>query len=44
MPDTFVDPELHPSASDILYTVDYLSATGTEKLLLYLLLEVALVD
>ena len=21
-PDTFVDPELHPSASDLLYTVD----------------------
>lgn len=50
MPDTFVDPELHPSASDLLYAVDYTSVqrndaedddpgNGREKLLLYLLLE-----
>jgi predicted transposase/invertase (TIGR01784 family) len=44
-PDTFVDPELHPSASDLLYTVDWSPARnsgasqGKEKLLLYLLLE-----
>ncbi|WP_446011440.1 Rpn family recombination-promoting nuclease/putative transposase, partial [Candidatus Electrothrix sp.] len=41
IPDTFVDPELHPSASDLLYTVDYTPVQGgeTKKLLLYLLLE-----
>ena len=46
VPDTFVDPELHPSASDLLYTVDWLPDRnsgakdgGTKKLLLYLLLE-----
>ena len=46
MPDTFVDPELHPSASDLLYAVDWLPDRnsdaedgGKEKLLLYLLLE-----
>jgi predicted transposase/invertase (TIGR01784 family) len=45
MPDTFVDPELHPSASDLLYSADWLPARnsgaveGKEKLLLYLLLE-----
>ena len=45
MPDTFVDPELHPSASDLLYAVDLLSARNSgsdaerRKLLLYLLLE-----
>ncbi|MGB5686652.1 MAG: Rpn family recombination-promoting nuclease/putative transposase [Candidatus Electrothrix sp.] len=36
--DSFVDPELHPSASDLLFTVDYLAegdAKGEqEKLLL----------
>lgn len=41
IPDSFVDPELHPSASDLLYTVEYTPVQGgdTEKLLLYLLLE-----
>jgi predicted transposase/invertase (TIGR01784 family) len=41
--DSFVDPELHPSASDLLFTVDYLPEGGAEveskKLLLYLLIE-----
>ena len=41
--DSFVDPELHPSASDLLFTVDYLSQGDAEgepqKLLLYLLIE-----
>uniref|UniRef100_UPI004056EA6E Rpn family recombination-promoting nuclease/putative transposase n=1 Tax=Candidatus Electrothrix sp. TaxID=2170559 RepID=UPI004056EA6E len=41
--DSFVDPELHPSASDLLFTVDYLpegnTGNGPEKLLLYLLIE-----
>jgi len=41
IPDSFVDPELHPSASDLLYAVEYTPVQGgdTEKLLLYLLLE-----
>ncbi len=50
IPDSFVDPELHPSVSDLLYAVDYTPVrnTGHEnaspvvakvKLLLYLLLE-----
>jgi predicted transposase/invertase (TIGR01784 family) len=49
-PDTFVDPELHPSASDLLYIVDWLPdrnsvakdsgpTGGKKKLFLYLLLE-----
>jgi predicted transposase/invertase (TIGR01784 family) len=41
--DNFVDPELHPSASDLLFTVDYLAQGDTKdepkKLLLYLLIE-----
>jgi predicted transposase/invertase (TIGR01784 family) len=41
--DSFVDPELHPSASDLLFTVDYLFEGDTDsesdKLLLYLLIE-----
>ena len=41
--DSFVDPELHPSASDLLFTVEYLFESdtdcGPEKLLLYLLIE-----
>jgi predicted transposase/invertase (TIGR01784 family) len=41
--DSFVDPELHPSASDLLFTVDYRtvgdSEAEPEKLLLYLLIE-----
>jgi predicted transposase YdaD len=41
--DSFVDPELHPSASDLLFTVDYLpegdTGDGPEKLLLYLLIK-----
>ncbi|MDU9049366.1 MAG: Rpn family recombination-promoting nuclease/putative transposase [Candidatus Electrothrix sp. Rat3] len=41
--DSFVDPELHPSASDLLFTVDYLAKADTkgeqERLLLYLLIE-----
>lgn len=41
--DSFIDPELHPSASDLLFTVDYLPEGGSEaepeKLLLYLLIE-----
>ena len=28
--DSFVDPELHPSASDLLFTIDY-SAEGNAK-------------
>jgi predicted transposase/invertase (TIGR01784 family) len=41
LPDSFVDPELHPSASDLLYAVDYTPVRDSdpEKLLLYLLLE-----
>lgn len=43
VPDSFVDPELHPSASDLLYTVDYIGPGNAkkkqEKLLLYLLIE-----
>ena len=41
--DSFVDPELHPSASDLLFTVDYLpeddTGSGPVKLMLYLLIE-----
>ncbi len=40
---SFVDPELHPSASDLLFTVNYLAEADTkdeqDKLLLYLLIE-----
>jgi len=41
--DSFIDPELHPSASDLLFTVDYILGSGLEEkrenLLLYLLIE-----
>jgi predicted transposase/invertase (TIGR01784 family) len=43
VPGSFVDPELHPSASDLLFTVGYLpegdTDDGPEKLLIYLLIE-----
>lgn len=43
MQDSFIDPELHPSASDLLFTVDYVAGDGEEekreKILLYLLIE-----
>jgi predicted transposase YdaD len=38
VPGSFIDPELHPSASDLLFTADCL-ASGADKLLLYLLIE-----
>jgi predicted transposase/invertase (TIGR01784 family) len=41
VPGSFIDPELHPSASDLLFTANYFSsgAAQPERLLLYLLIE-----